>query len=89
MFFFSHVQFFSVFHLLLNPTATLTCSMFPANMNLLKVNKRNTRKMCELCSKLTIKTPEQLQWRRFGVFLVNFEHISHLFLVFLFWDLNK
>ena len=27
------------------------------------------------CSKLTIKTP--------GVFIVNFEHISHLVLVFL------
>ena len=23
--------------------------------------------------------------RRSGVFIVNFEHISHLFLVFLFW----
>ena len=28
------------------------------------------------------KTPEQSQWRRSGVFIVNFEHISHLFLVF-------
>ena len=27
---------------------------------------------CEICSMLTIKT------RRFGVFIVNFEHISHL-----------
>ena len=33
---------------------------------------------CEICSKLTIKTPKQHQWRRFGVFIVNFEHISHL-----------
>ena len=31
--------------------------------------------MCEISSKLTIKTPK---WRRFGVFIVNFEHISHL-----------
>ena len=30
-------------------------------------------------SKSTIKTPERRQWRRFGVFIVNFEHISHLF----------
>ena len=29
-------------------------------------------------SKLIIKTPKQRQWRRFGVFIVNFEHISHL-----------
>ena len=34
-------------------------------------------------SKLTIKTPERRYWRRSGVFIVNFEHISHLVLVFL------
>ena len=33
--------------------------------------------------KLTIKTPEGRQWRRSGVFIVNFEHISRLVLVFL------
>ena len=33
--------------------------------------------------KLTIKTPERRQWRRSGVFIVNFEHIAHLVLVFL------
>ena len=26
-----------------------------------KVNNRNTRKKCEICSKLTIKTPERRQ----------------------------
>ena len=30
------------------------------------------------CSKLTIKTPKRRQWRRVGVFIVAFEHISHL-----------
>ena len=25
--------------------------------------------MCEICSKLTIKTPERRQWRRSGVFV--------------------
>ena len=39
--------------------------------------------MCELCSKLTTKTSEQPQWRHFGVFIVNLEHISHLFLLTL------
>ena len=29
----------------------------PGNMNLFKVNNRNTRKMFEICSKLTMKTP--------------------------------
>ena len=31
---------------------------FPANIDLLKVNKKNTRKRFEICSKLTIKTTE-------------------------------
>ena len=31
----------------------------PAGIYLLKVNNRNTRTRCEICSKLTIKTPEQ------------------------------
>ena len=34
-------------------------------------------------SKLAIKTPERCQRRRYGVFIVNFEHILHLFLVYL------
>ena len=29
------------------------------------------------------------QWRRSGVFIVNFEHISHLFLMFLLLTLEK
>ena len=33
--------------------------------------------------KLTTKKPERRKWRRAGVFIVNFEHISHLVLVFL------
>ena len=61
----------------------------PAGMYLLKVNNRNTRTRCEICSKLTINTPERRHWRRFGVFIVNFEHISHLVLVFLLLTLNK
>ena len=32
---------------------------FPASIYLLKVNNRNTRRNCEICSKLTIKTPER------------------------------
>ena len=48
-----------------------------------KVNNRNTRTRCEICSKLTIKTPQRCHWRRSGVLIVDFEHISHLVLVFL------
>ena len=55
----------------------------PAGIYLLKVNNRDTRTRCEICSKLTIKTPERRQWRRSGVFNFNLERISHLILVFL------
>ena len=36
-----------------------------------------------------IKSPERHQWRLSGVIVVNFEHILHLFLVFLLLTLNK
>ena len=52
----------------------LKLSFFPAGIYLLKVNNRNTRTRCEICSKLTKKIPE----RRPGIFIVKFEHISHL-----------
>ena len=60
-----------------------------ANIYLLKINNTNTRKRFKICSKLTVKTPERRHQRRSGVFIVNFEHISHLFLVFLLPTLNK
>ena len=60
-----------------------------ANIYLLKFSNRNTRKRCETCSKVTVKTTEWRQWCRSGVFIVNFEHISLLFLVFLLLNLNK
>ena len=64
-------------------------SCHPASKYLLKVNNRNTRKNCEICLKLTIKTAERRHWRRSGAFIVNFEHISHSFLVFLLLNLNR
>ena len=76
-------------------------NVYPANIYLFKVNIRNTRKRCEICSKLMIKTPERRQWRRFGVSIVNFdvvlvffffvncEYIWHHFLVFPLLTLNK
>ena len=54
-----------------------------------KINNRNTRTRCEICSKLTIKTLERRQWRRSGVFIVNFELISDLVLVFLLLALSR
>ena len=32
----------------------------PAGIYLLKLNNRKTKTMCEICSKLTIKTPETI-----------------------------
>ena len=71
----------------LSVAAYLSC--YPAGIYLFKVNNRNTRTRCEICSKLTINTPERRQWRRSGVFIVNFEHISHLVLVFLLLTLSR
>ena len=61
---------------------------YPVGMYLLKVNNRNTRTRCEICSKITTNTSERRHWCLSGVLLVNFEHISHLPLVFLLLTLN-
>ena len=55
----------------------------PVGIHLLKVNNRNTRARCEICSNLTIKTGVHS-----GVFIVNFEPISHFVLMFLLLTLN-
>ena len=49
----------------------------PAGNYMFKVNSRNIRTRCETCLKSTIKIPERRQWHRSGIFIVNFEHISH------------
>ena len=57
-------------------------SLIPANINLSKVNNRNTRKRCETCSKLTIKTPEEGQWRllvSFWCLLLTWDRFHTLF----------
>ena len=42
-----------------------------------KVNNRNTRTRCEICSKLTIKTPERRYFTPYSsVLIVNFEQIN-------------
>ena len=47
-----------------------------------KVNNKDTRATPEWRQK-------RLEWRRSGVFIVNFEHISHLILVFLLLTLSR
>ena len=61
----------------------------PINFYLFKVNHRNTRKRCEICSKLSIKTPERRQWPLSGIFIANFKLISNIILVFPLWTLNR
>ena len=51
----------------------------PTNIYLLEVNNRNTRKRCEICSKLTIKTPELL------FLLLTLNIIHFLFYCFYCW----
>ena len=50
----------------------------PAGNYMFKVNNKNTRTMCEICSKLKIKTPERRPWK-FNV---------HVFSIIIFycWD---
>ena len=54
----------------------------PAGTHLFKVNNGNTKAVCKKCSKLTVR-------RRFVVFIVNFEQISLIVLVFPLLTLNK
>ena len=49
-------------------------SPFPVGIYLLKVNNKNSRTRWEICSKLTIKTPERRHWRRLGCCIYKFVH---------------
>ena len=48
---------------------------YPANISLFRVNYRNSKKRCEICLKLTIKTLKRL-WRCSVVFIVNSEQVN-------------
>ena len=60
--------------------------IYSPGIYLVKVNNRNTNTRCEICSKLTLLS--LLLTCRSGVFIVNFEHVSHLVLVFQFFCEN-
>ena len=66
----SVVKYMLIFNHKISTQLTFTC------LN----STRNSRKRCAICSKLTIETLERRHRRRSGVFIVNFEHVSHLFL---------
>ena len=63
--------------------------LYPAGNYMFKINNRNTKTRCEICSNLTLKTPEQRQLGRSGFFFVNFEHLLNLVLVFLLLTLSS
>ena len=71
-----------------NLTSSISTLQTSKYLDLFKFSLRNNRKRWGICSKLTIKT-EQHEQRRSGDFIVNFEHISYLFLVFLLLTLNR
>ena len=56
----------------------------PAGIYSFKVNNGNTRTICQICSKLTMKRQDAV--------IFNFEHISHIVLVFqalLWWEASS
>ena len=58
-------------------------SIYQAGNYMFKVNNRNSRTRCELCSKLTIKIPERRHDVVLVSLLITLKHISHLVLVFI------
>ena len=69
-------------------TESWKLELYPAGIHLFKDYNKNNRTRGEICSKLTIKTLERRHWSLSGVFIVNFENISHLALVFLLLTLD-
>ena len=62
--------------------------LYPANIFLHTVNYRNTRKRCEICSKLTIKTPERTYFTPFSsVSIVAFEQVKVSWISYLLKEL--
>ena len=68
-----------------NLNQKVICEIIPAGIYSFKVRNGKIKAMCEICSKLTIKT----LGRRSGVFITNLEQFSHIVLVFLLLSLNK
>ena len=79
---------FVLVHLILTSKTSIKTYNW-VNIYLFKFNNNNTRKRCEICLKLTIKTPERRPSPHSDIFIVNSEHILHFFLVFLLLTLNN
>ena len=70
----------------LRMSLTFNFNTLLVGISMFKVKKKNTGIRCEICSKLTIKTPER---RQFAISIFNSEHVLHLVLVVLKLTLNK
>ena len=58
-------------------TRFLLNTLGPPDIYLLKVSNWNTRTICEICSKLAIKTPERRHWRHCSrVSIVDFKQVN-------------
>ena len=64
-------------------------SIYPAGIYLFKVSTGYLREIYKTCLKLTIKTPKPLYRRLSDVFIVTFEQISQIFVVFPSLTLNN
>ena len=71
---------------------------YPSIIYMFKVNNGNTRTMCEICSKLTIKTTERRHWRQndviyfthcSGVTTVDFEQMNAIWVAWYYGYLNQ
>ena len=69
--------------------AGLVHCFFPTGIHLFKFNNGNARTAFEIYSKLTTKTPKQRYRRRSGVFIVIFEQIWNIVIVFPLLTLHK
>ena len=78
-------QIFFVLHLQQLIRMNLLLIRARSSKYLFKVSKRNTRRRSKIKYKLTIKRLEQCHWRCSGLFIFNFEHISHIFWCFCCW----
>ena len=84
------MNFQAFFKVLLSLKISSICKLKnAANIYFSKFNSKTTQNRCEICLKLTKITPELRQWSHSGVFIYNFEQISHIYLVFLLLTMIK
>ena len=74
----------------------ITRNTIAANIYLIEVNNRDTRKRCEICSKLTIKTSKRHHWRRFCQLWTYLKPFSGVSIIDVYcrqvnvgWDISK